>query len=70
MGRVRDGKKKEMQPVTRDYTLNLHKMLHGIQFKKRAPRTIRDIKRFAHKEMYTQVWSQLVFQFAYLLNRM
>ena len=55
MGRVRDGKKKELQPVTRDYTLNLHKILHGIQFKKRAPRAVRDIKRFATKEMYTQV---------------
>jgi large subunit ribosomal protein L31e len=46
--------KTEMQPACRDYTINLHKMLHGIQFKKRAPRAIRDIKRFATKEMYTE----------------
>ena len=51
----RDGQRKEMQPVARDYTLHLHKRLQGIQFKKRAPRAIRDIKRFATKEMYTKV---------------
>jgi large subunit ribosomal protein L31e len=47
MPRVKDGKKKEITPVTRDYTINLHKKLHGIQFKKRAPRAVREIKRFA-----------------------
>ena len=49
------GKKTEMQPACRDYTLNLHKRLQGIQFKKRAPRAIRNIKRFATAEMFTQV---------------
>ena len=47
--------KTEMQPACRDYTLNLHKRLQGIQFKKRAPRAIRNIKRFAQSEMYTEV---------------
>ena len=47
MPRVKDAKKKELQPVTRDYTINLHKRLHAIQFKKRAPRAVREIKRFA-----------------------
>ena len=46
--------KTELQPACRDYTINVHKMLHGIQFKKRAPRCIRDIKRFAAKEMFTE----------------
>eukprot|EP00352_Strombidinopsis_acuminata_P006344 CAMPEP_0176357532 /NCGR_PEP_ID=MMETSP0126-20121128/14841_1 /TAXON_ID=141414 ORGANISM="Strombidinopsis acuminatum, Strain SPMC142" /NCGR_SAMPLE_ID=MMETSP0126 /ASSEMBLY_ACC=CAM_ASM_000229 /LENGTH=97 /DNA_ID=CAMNT_0017711181 /DNA_START=106 /DNA_END=399 /DNA_ORIENTATION=+ len=32
----------------------MHKRLQGIQFKKRAPRAIRDIKRFATKEMFTK----------------
>ena len=49
------GKKTELQPACRDYTLNLHKRLQSIQFKKRAPRTIREIRRFATKEMFTQV---------------
>merc|ERR1719454_299949 len=46
--------KKEMQPACRDYTLNMHKILQKVQFKKRAPRCIRDIKRFATKEMFTK----------------
>merc|ERR1712060_113443 len=46
--------KTEMQPACRDYTLNVHKMLFKVQFKKRAPRCIRDIKRFATKEMFTE----------------
>ena len=49
------GKKVEVQPATRDYTINLHKNLQGIQFKKRAPRAIRNIKRFAQREMHVQV---------------
>ncbi len=55
MGRARDGKKKEMEPVARDYTLNMHKRLQSIQFKKRAPRAIREIKRFVISEMFTKV---------------
>merc|ERR1711990_882605 len=46
--------KKEIQPACRDYTLNMHKRLQGIQFKKRAPRAIRNIRRFAQKEMFTE----------------
>lgn len=49
------GKKTELQPACLDYTINLHKSLQGIQFKKRAPRAIRNIKRFATKEMFTKV---------------
>ena len=63
------GQKKEIHECARDYTINLHKKLHGIQFKKRAGRAIREIVRFAQKEMQTQdvrvdpelnrhVWSQ------------
>merc|ERR1712113_19134 len=51
---VEMGKKTELQPACRDYTLNLHKRLQGIQFKKRAPRAIRNIRRFAQKEMFTE----------------
>ena len=55
MVRAADGKKKELQVATRDYTLNMHKRLQGIAFKKRATRSVRDIKRFAAKEMHTSV---------------
>ena len=40
--------------VTRDYTINLHKRLHGVGFKKKAPRAIREIKKFAEKQMRTK----------------
>mmetsp|Transcript_31421 Transcript_31421/g.27773 ORF Transcript_31421/g.27773 Transcript_31421/m.27773 type:complete len:104 (+) Transcript_31421:25-336(+) len=53
MPRAKTGQRKELEPVTRDYTINMHKVLQSIQFKKRAPRAIRDIKRFATKEMHT-----------------
>ena len=52
---VKDARKKEMQNATRDYTLNMHKRLQGIAFKKRSTYAVRDIKRFAIKEMHTQV---------------
>jgi len=55
MPRAKEGKKKELEPVTRDYTLNMHKRLHHIQFKKRAPRSVREIIRFAQTEMFTKV---------------
>merc|ERR1712119_36339 len=55
--------------VTREYTINLHKRLHGIGFKYKAPRAIKEIKKFAEKQMGTKdvridtrlnkhVWSQ------------
>lgn len=39
--------------VTREYTVNLHKRLHGIGFKKRAPRAIKEIRKFAELQMGT-----------------
>merc|ERR1712243_68481 len=39
--------------VTREYTVNLHKRIHGMQFKKRAPKAIREIKKFAEAMMGT-----------------
>jgi len=50
-------------------TINLHKRLFGVTFKKRAPRAVREVKKFAQKAMGTNdvrldvklnkaVWSQ------------
>jgi large subunit ribosomal protein L31e len=39
--------------VTREYTINLHKKLHSIKFKARAPRAVKEIKKFASKIMGT-----------------
>ena len=65
-GKARKGK----EVVTREYTINLHKRLHGITFKQRAPRAVKEIKKFAAKIMKTKdvrvdvklnkaVWSQV-----------
>ncbi|EFW99200.1 60S ribosomal protein l31 [Grosmannia clavigera kw1407] len=39
--------------VAREYTIHLHKRLHGVTFKKRAPRAIKEIKKFAYQAMGT-----------------
>merc|ERR1711935_1016979 len=39
--------------VTREYTINLHKRLHSSTFKKRAPRAVRAIRKFATEMMGT-----------------
>ncbi|XP_064445305.1 large ribosomal subunit protein eL31-like [Mirounga angustirostris] len=39
--------------VTREYTINIHKCIHGVGFKKRAPRALKEIRKFAMKEMGT-----------------
>ncbi|KAL8136366.1 hypothetical protein V2J09_002367 [Rumex salicifolius] len=51
------GRKEEV--VTREYTINLHKRLHGwveseaTTFKKKAPNAIKEIRKFAQKAMGT-----------------
>ena len=50
----KEGRKTEMGNACRDYTLNLHKRLQGIAFKKRAPRALREVRRFAQGEMHTE----------------
>merc|ERR1712183_233683 len=57
MAKTKSDKKSAKSPmnevVTREYTINLHKRIHGMQFKKRAPRAIREIKKFAESMMGT-----------------
>merc|ERR1719458_117664 len=40
--------------VTGEYTINMHKRLHGIGFKYKAPRAVKEIKKFAEKQMGTK----------------
>ncbi len=47
-------KKDPNREVTRDFTINLHKRIHKIQFKKRGKRAINEIRRFAQKQMWTK----------------
>ena len=48
-----DKKSRVKDAVTREYTINLHKRLHKITFKNRAPKAIKEIKKFASKHMRT-----------------
>mgnify|MGYP003304093944 CR=1 FL=1 len=45
---------KELQAATRTLTVHLHKMVHGIKFKKKAPRAVAEIKKLATKSMFTK----------------
>jgi len=39
--------------VTREYTIHIHKYVHGRSFKKRAPTAVKSVVAFAKKEMGT-----------------
>nr|XP_058896836.1 large ribosomal subunit protein eL31-like [Kogia breviceps] len=39
--------------VTREYTINIHRCFHGMGFKERASRALREIRKFAVKETGT-----------------
>ncbi|XP_040611175.1 60S ribosomal protein L31-like [Mesocricetus auratus] len=36
--------------VTRGYTISIRKRIHGVGFKKHAPRALKEIRKFAMKE--------------------
>merc|ERR1712060_58629 len=40
--------------VTREYTIHLRKLLHGVGFKRRAPTAVKEVKKFATKMMDTE----------------
>jgi large subunit ribosomal protein L31e len=46
--------KKELQPITRKLRINLHKQLHGVQFKKKAPSAVKIVKQIASRNMGTK----------------
>lgn len=63
------GKSALSEVITREYTVHIHKRLHGVGFKRRAPRAIKEIRKFAERQMGTQdvrvdtrlnkfIWSQ------------
>ncbi|XP_043836764.1 60S ribosomal protein L31-like [Dromiciops gliroides] len=39
--------------VTREYTTSIHKQIHGVSFKKRAPWALKEICKFAMEEIGT-----------------
>mmetsp|Transcript_32654 Transcript_32654/g.79951 ORF Transcript_32654/g.79951 Transcript_32654/m.79951 type:complete len:117 (+) Transcript_32654:55-405(+) len=50
---AKDRRTKASEVVTREYTIHLHKRVHGFGFKKRAPRAIKEIRKFATQMMGT-----------------
>ncbi|XP_053563614.1 60S ribosomal protein L31 isoform X2 [Bombina bombina] len=52
-GEKKKGRSAINEVVTREYTINVHKRIHGIGFKRRAPRALKEIRKFAMKEMRT-----------------
>jgi len=53
---AKDGKAKRATADVHavEVTINLHKRLHGVGFKKRAPRAVKEVKAFAEKIMGTK----------------
>ncbi|XP_006872407.1 PREDICTED: 60S ribosomal protein L31-like, partial [Chrysochloris asiatica] len=52
-GDEKKGRSAVNEVVTREYTINIHKLIHGVVFKKHAPRALKEIQKFAMKEMGT-----------------
>ena len=52
-GRKKKGHSTIKEVVTREHTTHIHKYIHGVGFKKRAPRTLKEIQKFALNEMGT-----------------
>jgi len=46
--------KKELAPVTREYTINLHRRISKVPFKRQAPRALTEVRIFAQKAMGTK----------------
>mmetsp|Transcript_56292 Transcript_56292/g.131866 ORF Transcript_56292/g.131866 Transcript_56292/m.131866 type:complete len:119 (-) Transcript_56292:59-415(-) len=53
MGKKGEKKARVSDVITREYTINMHKRLLGQTFKKRAPRSVTEVKKFAKKVMGT-----------------
>lgn len=47
------GKSALNEVITREYTVHLHKRLHGVGFKRKAPRAVKEVRKFAEKQMGT-----------------
>ncbi|XP_075400795.1 large ribosomal subunit protein eL31-like [Tenrec ecaudatus] len=52
-GEKKKGRLAINEVVTREYTINMHKRIHGVGFRKRAPRAPKEIRKCAMKERGT-----------------
>ena len=51
-------KRKTKDIVSREYTINLHKALHGTTFKKRAPKAIKAVRPQPRSRRAPGLWLQ------------
>ncbi|KAM3136253.1 hypothetical protein pb186bvf_011712 [Paramecium bursaria] len=54
MVKKQKGDKNPLGEISRDYTIHLHKAVHKETFKRKAPRAVSYIVRFAQKNMLTE----------------
>jgi large subunit ribosomal protein L31e len=52
--KLKKRQEKTLDAETRTTSFNLHKRLHKITFKRKAPRAVKEIKAFARKAMFTE----------------
>ncbi|XP_039327043.1 large ribosomal subunit protein eL31-like [Saimiri boliviensis] len=52
-GEKKKGRSAINKLVTREYTINIHKLIHGVGFQKCVPGALKEIRKFAMKEMGT-----------------
>eukprot|EP00112_Aurelia_sp_Birch-Aquarium-sp1_P012468 Seg2622.1 transcript_id=Seg2622.1/GoldUCD/mRNA.D3Y31 product="60S ribosomal protein L31" pseudo=true protein_id=Seg2622.1/GoldUCD/D3Y31 len=52
-GEKKKGRLAMNEVATREYTVHIHKRIHGVGFKYRAPRAIKEVRVFAEKMMGT-----------------
>ena len=52
-GEKKKGRSAVSEVATSEYTINIHKRIRGGGFKKRAPWALKEIRKFAMKEMGT-----------------
>ncbi|XP_035582935.1 60S ribosomal protein L31-like [Zalophus californianus] len=52
-GGEKKGRSAISEVVTKAYTINIHKCIHGVGFRKGAPRALKEIWKFTMREMGT-----------------
>lgn len=52
----KDSKRKSAlnEVITRDYTIHVHKLVHGKCFRRKASRAVSEVRKFAQKQMGTE----------------
>lgn len=54
MAKKQKGAKNTLGETSRDCTINLHKRIHKVQFKRKAPTAVKEIVKFVQRTMLTR----------------